>query len=472
MPILIRHVAAKLTCACALLPGVGILMAQSDPGPRLGVAGAGAPFAALTAGELDFFTNHGVPQFSQVEAVADGLGPRFNLDSCGGCHSQPALGGSSPAMNPQFARAGIMAPGNTTPYFVTSNGPVREARFIKNSDGSPDGGVHDLFTIAGRTDKPAGCSILQPDFNAARAANNIIFRIPTPTFGAGLIEAITDTTIKTNLASDPGGRKANLGIKGHVNTNGNDGTVTRFGWKAQNKSLLIFAGEAYNVEMGVTNENFRNEREEDPNCAKNPTPESSSGFNVGSTDPADILSFMGFMKFLDQPTAVSSFGNVTAASINDGHNLFTSIGCALCHTPTLTTGFSSTAALNIKPANLFSDLAVHHMGSTLADGVRQGNAGPDEFRTAPLWGAGQRIFFLHDGRTADLMAAIQAHFSDSSGCAATADAETFELEPGNIQVVAASATFFCGSEANGVVKNFNALSTTQKQDVLNFLRSL
>jgi CxxC motif-containing protein (DUF1111 family) len=89
-----------------------------------------------------------------------------------------------------------------------------------------------------------------------------------------------------------------------------------------------------------------------------------------------------------------------------------------------------------------------------------------------VWGAGQRIFFLHDGRTADLMAAIQAHFSDSSGCAATADAETFELEPGNIQVVAASATFFCGSEANGVVKNFNALSTTQKQDVLNFLRSL
>jgi len=419
-----------------------------------------------------FFSNHGKLQFSEVEAVDDGLGPRFNLDSCGGCHIQPALGGSSPATNPQSTRASTMAPGNTIPYFVTPSGPIREARFIKNSDGSPDGGVHDLFTIAGRPDKPAGCSIQQPDFNAARAANNIIFRIPTPTFGAGLIEAITDTTIKNNLASDPGGKKGSLGIKGHVNTNGNDGTVTRFGWKAQNKSLLIFAGEAYNVEMGITNENFQNEREEDPNCAKNGTPENHSGFNVGSTDPADIVSFMGFMKFLDQPTPVTSYGSVTPASINNGRILFSSTGCALCHTPTLSTGFSSTGALNTKPANLFSDMAVHHMGSTLADGVRQGSAGPDEFRTAPLWGIGQRIFFLHDGRTTDLLQAIQAHSSDPNHCAATADAETAVLEPGNIRIAAAAATFFCGSEANGVINNFNALNSQSKQDLLNFLRSL
>jgi CxxC motif-containing protein (DUF1111 family) len=450
----------------------GVCLAQVDPGPRGGGAGAGTPIGGLTSGELDFFTNHGVPQFSQVEAVADGLGPRFNLDSCGGCHIQPALGGSSPATNPQVTRAPMMAPGNTLPYFVTPNGPVREARFIKNSDGSPDGGVHDLFTIAGRNDRPAGCSIQQPDFNAARAANNIIFRIPTPTFGAGLIEAITDTTIKNNLASDPGGRKANLGIKGHVNTNGNDGTVTRFGWKAQNKSLLIFSGEAYNVEMGITNENFQNEREENPNCATNGTPENHSGFNVGSTDPADIVSFMGFMKFLDQPTPVSSFGSVTAASINNGRSLFTSTGCALCHTPTLSTGFSSTGALNTKLANLFSDLALHHMGSTLADGVRQGNAGPDEFRTSPLWGVGQRIFFLHDGRTTDLLQAINAHSSNPSDCAATADAETFLIEPGSNLIFAASTTFFCGSEANKVIAAFNALNAGQKQDILNFLRSL
>jgi len=394
-----------------------------------------------------------VPQFIQVEGVADGLGPRFNLSSCGGCHIQPALGGSSPANNPQLADAATMAPGNTVPSFITANGPVREARFIRNSDGSPDGGVHDLFTIAGRADAPSGCAIQQPDFAGQLANHNVIFRIPTPTFGAGLIEAITDTAIRNNLASDPGRLKANNGVKGHVNTNGNDGTVTRFGWKAQNKSLLIFSGEAYNVEMGVTNENFQNEREENPSCATNGTPESHSGFNVGSTDAADIVAFMGFMKFLDQPTPVSSYGSVSMASISNGRALFVSTECALCHTPTLTTGSSSTAALSHQPANLFSDLAVHHMGSNLADGVTQGAAGSDEFRTAPLWGLGQRLFFLHDGRTSDLLQAIGAHSTD---CGLLGG-----LLGGCVQ-----------SEAQQVIQRFQGLTASQKQDILNFLRSL
>jgi len=145
------------------------------------------------------------------------------------------------------------------------------------------------------------------------------------------------------------------------------------------------------VEMGVTNENFQN-GEENPSCATNGTPESHSGFNVGSTDAADIVAFMGFMKFLDQPTPVSSYGSVSMASINNGRALFVFTGCALCHTPTLTTGSSSTAALSHQPANLFSDLSVHHMGSNLADGVTQGTAGQDEFRTAPLWAWGSVCF--------------------------------------------------------------------------------
>ena len=417
----------------------GALLAQSDPGVRGGLPGAGTPIAGLTAGELDFFTNSGATQFAQVEAVADGLGPRFNLDSCGGCHTQPALGGSSPAVNPQVARAHVMAPGNTVPPFLKLTGPVREVRFVKNPDGSPDGGVHDLFTISGRLDKPPACFVPQPDFSNS---SNIIFRIPTPTFGGGLIEAITDTTIRRNLASDPGGRKAFFGIKGHVNTNGNDGTVTRFGWKAQNKSLLVFSGEAYNVEMGVTNENFPNEREENPNCAKNGTPESQAGFNVGGTNASDITSFMALMKFLDQPQpACGGAGEPACDSVSEGKTAFKLIGCALCHTPTLQTGASATSALDHKAANLFSDLAVHHMGSGLADGVTQGSAGPDEFRTAPLWGVGKRAFFLHDGRTHDLLQAIHAHRSP-------------------------------GSEANLIIDGFNLLPAAQKQDILNFLRSL
>jgi CxxC motif-containing protein (DUF1111 family) len=410
----------------------------SDPGVRGGSPGAGKAISGLTAGELSFFNTQATSTFNEVEAFADGLGPRFNLDSCAGCHAFPAVGGSSPPRNnPQVVRAPIMAPGNTVPPFLAMNGPVREVRFVKNPDGSPDGGVHDIFTISGRSDSPAGCSISQPNFSNT---SNIIFRIPTPTFGGGLIEAITDSTIRNNLASNSG-VKNSLGIQGQVNTSGNDGTVTRFGWKAQNKSLMIFAGEAYNVEMGVTNENFPNERTPNPNCAKNGTPESSSGFNVGNTVASDLVAFMGFMKFLDQP-APACTGTGCSASIQNGHRLFTTIGCANCHTETLMTGFSSTAALNQKEVNLFSDLAVHHMGTGLADGVTQGAAGPDEFRSAPLWGLGQRAFFLHDGRTSDLLQAIMAHSSQ-------------------------------GSEAQRVTGNFESgISNSDRQDILNFLRSL
>ena len=130
-----------------------------DPGVRDGPPGAGQPIAGLTLGELDFFTRVGQPVFSEVDTVAEGLGPRFNLDSCAGCHAFPAVGGSSPAINPQVTHLTAMAPGNTIPNFLSRQGPIREARFVNNNDGTPDGGVHALFTISGRSDKPAGCSI-------------------------------------------------------------------------------------------------------------------------------------------------------------------------------------------------------------------------------------------------------------------------------------------------------------------------
>jgi CxxC motif-containing protein (DUF1111 family) len=301
--------------------------------------------------------------------------------------------------------------------------------------------------MVGRPDNPPGCNISQPDFATNLANSNVIFRIPTPTFGGGLIEAITDTAIKNNLAANSSAKTA-AGISGHVNTNSNDGTVTRFGWKAQNISLLLFAAEAYNVEMGVTNQVFQNEREENSQCAVNGTPEDQTNFAANQAVPAisNTLGFSLFMRFLAPPAPVASFVsvagvNVTATSIANGSVRFNAVGCALCHTPSLTTGTASVAALSLQPANLFSDLAVHHMGTGLADGVSQGTAGPDEFRSAPLWGLGQRLFFLHDGRTSDLLQAILVHSST-------------------------------GSEANAVISGFNALSASDRQDILNFLRSL
>ena len=420
-----------------------------DPGLRSGPAGAGGPLPGLTSAELAFF-RAGRAAFLEVEAVKDGLGPRFNLDSCGGCHAQPAVGGSSPSVNPQVAVATKNGARNTVPSFIKLDGPVREARFKFKADRMPDGGVHNLYTIAGRTDAP-GCVLAQPAFEREVARRNVIFRIPTPVFGAGLIEEIPDKTIMDNLDARRSSRevmgiggRANRRGPGRVNTSGNDGSITRFGWKAQDQSLLIFAGEAYNVEMGVTNELFPTERDETPGCQFNATPESRTKLDASSVTDAlsDPMKFALFMRFLAPPQPAPE----TPASAR-GRQVFTEIGCDLCHTPVLRTGRSSSAALSDKPVPLFSDLLLHRMGHGLADDILQGVAEGDEFRTAPLWGLGKRIFFLHDGRTTDLVEAIEAH-------ASRGDAR------------------FPHSEANRVIARFRALHKPKMEDLLGFLRSL
>jgi CxxC motif-containing protein (DUF1111 family) len=133
--------------------------------------------------------------------------------------------------------------------------------------------------------------------------------------------------------------------------------------------------------------------------------------------------------------------------VQAGFQTFNNIGCSGCHIVSQTTGNILQLDVTTNPTtsnitiNTFSDYAVHSMGTGLADGVSQGTANGNQFRTAPLWGVGQRVFFLHDGRTNNLLTAIQQHASS-------------------------------GSEANEVIENFNMLSTTQQQNILNFLRDL
>ena len=202
------------------------------------------------------------------------------------------------------------------------------------------------------------------------------------------------------------------------------------------------------MEMGITNELFQTERDETTSCQFAPVPNDVTKTDGKTSTEAisAIEKFAFFARFLAAPKpSLDTPGG--AGSIAKGRDLFSDIGCALCHTPTFNTGNTSVAALRNQPVNLFSDLLVHDMGPGLADGVTQGQAGPTEFRTAPLWGLGQRLFFLHDGRTSDLREAIQSHRSGSF-------------------------LTFNASEANAVIKNFDALQDSQKQDVLNFLRSL
>ena len=445
---------ANATPTAGAAPSAAPPPLATDPGVRTGgsATAIGGPLPNLTPAQLELYDASKLA-FMSTEDVKDGLGPRMNLDSCVGCHIQPAPGGSSPRTNPQIAFATSNEKRNVVPSFLRANGPVREARFVLNPDGTRDGGVHSLFTITGARDAST-CALTQPDFAGALASGNVIFRIPTPIFGGGLIEQIPDAAILANQAGNSAAKQA-LGIggrpnivlaggaiSGQANFNGNDGTAARFGWKAQNKSLLLFSGEAYNVEMGITNELFPTERDETPECQVATTPNDVT--NAAATIPAEMLGdvekFAIFMRFLAPPTPSPTFPG-GAASITRGGNLFSAIGCALCHTPTLMTGSSTIAALDHQPVNLYSDLLIHDMGPGLADGVIQGQAGPREFRTAPLWGLGQRLFFLHDGRTADLRDAVRAHHGS-------------------------------GSEANEVVRALYRQPAAAQQDLYNFLRSL
>jgi len=450
----------------------GSVFAQTDPGVQSASRGTGATIINPSNDPNGFtaFFNDGLSRFQDVEDVSaapnNGLGPRFNSNQCSSCHAQPAVGGSGAATNPQagFAGNGI-APGNEIPSFITSTGPTREARFpyMMNSNGTVDtgvvnGGVETLFTVAGRSDKGTCGTLAQPNFNAAINANNIVYRIPTPLFGAGLVENLDDSTLLHNQAAN---LVNSFGITGTFNHSGNDGTITRFGWKAQNKSLHIFAGEAYNVEMGITNELFPNERplpEEDQlgtglvssclNLTGSGYPEDTSNpkSSPNSAVLDDVSAFANFMRFLAPPpqgAVIFDGSQVSQSTLSAGLYYFDGLGCSTCHnaSPGTTQVSNFAPALSGVAVNSFSDFEIHDMGTTLADNITQGNAGGSQFRTAPLWGLGQRIFLLHDGRTTNLVTAILDHSSN-------------------------------GSEANTAVTNYTNLNSTHQQDLLDYLRSL
>jgi CxxC motif-containing protein (DUF1111 family) len=463
---------AAIFAGILMFASLSAAFAQTDPGVRPGAingqTGATAtsplplPSVQANPNALAFF-NDGLNRFQEVDTINGthpGLGPRFNLNECAACHAQPTIGGTGLATNPQFTAIsrGVASQQDTMPSFITANGPTREARFPFFFNGStpntaaPNGGVETIFTVSNLSGA-GGCNIAQPPFATAVATNNIIFRIPTPVFGAGLLENVDDSALyAVQLANQGNG----MGVSGTFNHNGNDGTIARFGWKAQNKSLLLFSGEAYNVEMGITNELFPQDRplpEEEQthpgglvtsclNLGAVGYPEDITNF--GQSGPAtlsDIEGFAQFMRLLAPPTpSTTTPGGAT--SISNGKSLFSSVGCSFCHTPSLTTNASQiTSSLGNATIAPYSDLEIHHMGTGLADNVSQGAAGGDQFRTSPLWGLGQRIFFLHDGRTTNVLTAISAHSSN-------------------------------GSEANTIIGHFNSLTASQKQDLVNFLRSL
>lgn len=335
------------------------------------------PLSGLSADLLLAFSD-GFEEFTNEETADGGLGPIFNQSSCVSCHFQGGTGGASRIT-------------------VTRFGRVEKGLF--DSLDALGGSLLQALSI-----DPAAREFVP------REANIVSHRQTTPLFGLGLVEAIPESTI---LAGVRNGKPDGVKGKAHLVTDVVSGKtmVGRFGWKAQQATLLAFSADAYVNEMGVTNRFFPTEN------APNGRADVLAAYDTiadpeDSIDPAtgkaDIDHSADFMRFLAplRPLPLSD-------SANAGKTVFQSTGCAVCHTPRMFTGTNDIPALNQKAVDLYSDLLLHEMG-ILGDGIVQGEASGREFKTPPLWGARVSAPYLHDGRAPTLDAAIRAHDGEGS----------------------------------------------------------
>jgi len=386
-----------------VLAGLGLsVLALSQLAMPEDVRLPGSPLASITPQEHELF-RLGLEDFTEVEGAADGLGPAFNGTSCAGCHNVPSIGGTSTITE---VRAG----------YRDQDGKFHELE---------GGTLFHLFSVPPHTCQP----------KIPEGANVIARRAPIPLFGAGLVEAIADETIAAG--EDPEDRNAD-GIRGRAARITDVVTgqlrIGRFGWKAQHATLLGFAGDAYRNEMGITNDLFR---EED---ARGFSAEQLKLCSVtrGLEDLRDrrtglrgIDNFANFMRFL-APVEGSPADSLARA----GQALFTSIGCATCHTPILMTAANRNPVFDRKAVALYSDLLLHDIGT--GDGIEQASADANEIRTPALWGLRLRRPLLHDGSAATPAEAILRH----------------------------------SVEAESVIKAFQALPESGRNAVLEFLRTL
>jgi CxxC motif-containing protein (DUF1111 family) len=364
---------------------VSVCAAVLGGAAQQGVADFGQPLPGLLPAEFERF-RIGLDDFLEVETAEEGLGPSFNAASCAVCHNVPAIGGTSLVSEVRAA-------------FRDVDGSVRP---LRNSGGEPLDTLFHLFS-----NPTHGCQPMLPP-----EANVIARRVPIPTFGAGLVEAIADETI-LGLA-DPEDRNGD-GISGRaaviIDLGTGDRRVGRFGWKAQHATLRTFSADAYRNEMGITNEIFPTELAPgiDPErlrrCDPTPDPEDVPDRR---TRLAAIDNFEAFMKFLAPPPR----GPITAQAAA-GEAVFASTGCVRCHVPTLVTGPSREPLFDRRPVPLFSDLLLHDVGT--GDGIPQASALPHEIRTPSLWGLRVRRPLLHDGSAITIEDAVRRHAGEAEG---------------------------------------------------------
>jgi CxxC motif-containing protein (DUF1111 family) len=336
----------------------------------------GDPFPELSQNQLNDFAD-GYDQFVNVETLESGLGPIYNNTSCGNCHTAPAPGGGSAALVTRFGHdeSGTFDP------LAELGGSLLQSQAI-------DPGALERIPS-------------EADVIAQRKTSAL--------FGAGLIEAIPDQDIQA-LAT----RKKADGVLGRAAlvedvTTGQQ-RVGRFGWKAQQATLLAMAADEYVNEIGITNRYFPTENA--PNGNEQVLDEfdqiADPEDTADSTGKAAIDRVTDFMQLLAPPPLPKP-----SAEVTEGARLFSQVGCAECHVPKLKTGSSSISALDHKDVWLYSDLLLHDMGN-LNDGIAQGDALPNEMKTAPLWGLKFKAPYLHDGRAPTLADAISDHDGEAT----------------------------------------------------------
>ena len=338
-----------------------------------GQPGFGEPLQGLPSDLLARF-QAGKTAFIAAEDVPGGLGPVFNDTACANCHTQGAIGGGSDRLETRYGQVigGVFNP------LTQFDGTLVHARGIGRFNG---------VNFVGEVVPPA--------------ANVVAGRRVNPLFGLGLVDAVPDRFLQDLAQFQRDFTPATAG-RANVVTDVASGQprVGRFGWKCQIGTVLTFAANAYQNEIGVTTPFFPNENCPQGDCAL-------LAANPAQTNPNDTnetpMMFADFITLLAPPPQGPSTRNTRV-----GEALFFGIGCADCHFPAMRTGANQVAALDQVEFFPFSDFLLHDMGS-LNDGISQSGATGQEMRTAPLWGARVRTSFLHDGRAKTLADAILAH---------------------------------------------------------------
>lgn len=358
------------------LPALGQGPPPPPPPPPPGggappAGGAGGPLAGLGAGERARF-QAGLAAFGRAADVPGGLGPVFNDVSCARCH---AGAGASLRVGTRFGR---IVNGQFDPM-IAFGGPLLQDRGI---------GRFNRVNFVGEVVPPQATIVAR--------------RRTTQLFGLGLVDAVPDSVFMQLAQHEHQTNPATAGRPSPViDPVTGTGAVGKFGWKAQQPHLFAFAADALVNEMGVTTPVFPNENCPQGNCqslAANP-----ARTHPNQTTDLTVQQLADFMTFLAPPPPGPSSADAAA-----GRAIFTAIGCADCHTPTLITGLNLVPALSNVSFSPYSDFLLHDMGS-LGDGIVQNQAGGHEMRTAPLWGLRLQPSLLHDGRAHTPADAILAH---------------------------------------------------------------